>query len=70
MNINNKARFWTGVVMGSIEVLGFGIFGLTKIYWGWLTTRLATAILIISGVLMYNLIAFMLIRSGAKDKKE
>ena len=70
MELSNKARFWTGVVMGGFELLGLTIFGLTFVDWSWLTIRNAFLILGVLGIVLYNVLAIVLIWNGSKVKKK
>ena len=66
--MKNPTRFWTGIVMGGIEVLALGIFGLTLLNWAWVTTQVIFASMISLAVVLYNVIAGILIWFGSKGK--
>ena len=70
MELSNKARFWTGAVMGGLELLGLTIFGLTLMDWSWLTIKNAFLILAVLGIVLYNALAVVLIWNGSKVKKK
>jgi len=69
MELGNKTRFWTGIGMGAVEVVGFGIFGLACLNWNWLTLKVGMLILGVSLIVLYNALAFILIWNGSKKKK-
>ena len=70
MKLENKARFWTGAVMGLFELLGLTIFGLTLVNWSWLTERMLLIIFIVFAIVIYNFLAGMLIWNGSMKKKK
>lgn len=63
--MKNPTRFWTGTIMGLLEIIGLGIFGLTLLNWDWVTGKVVLAAVIISAVVLYNALAIMLILNGS-----
>lgn len=61
--MKNKSRFWTGVTMGAIEVLGMAGY-----YVSGLPTKKIIAYGLISAVVIYNLIAGILVWNGSQGK--
>ncbi len=68
MQIRNKARFWTGAIMGLFELIGLGIFGLTLLDWSWLTFAKIVAAEISLAVILYNALAAILIWTGSEPE--
>ena len=65
MEIRNKARFWTGAIMGLFELLALGIYGLTILNWTWLTEKVVLMAVTISAIVLYNALAIILILNGS-----
>lgn len=58
MELRSKERFWTGITMGAIEVLGLFIFGLALVKWN-------IVYLSVIGIVLYNLLAIILVWNGS-----
>ena len=65
MKLYNKARFWTGVAMMFVPILGGGIIALTFLNWSWLTEKLLLVGFSITAAFLWMALAAILIWNGS-----
>ncbi len=70
MKLYNKARFWTGVAMMFVPILGGGIITLTFLDWSWLTERLLIVGFSITAGFLWMALATILIWNGSVVPEE
>lgn len=74
MKLYNKARFWTGIAMMFVPILGAGIVLLALLDWSWLTERLLMVGFSITASFLWMVLAAILIWNGSiipnPDKKK
>ncbi len=69
MKLYNKARFWTGIAMMFVPILGGGIIALTFLNWSWLTETLLLTVFSITAVFLWMALAAILIWNGSIDQE-
>ena len=70
MKLYNKARFWTGIAMMFVPILGGGIIALTFLNWSWLTETLLLTVFSITAVFLWMALAAILIWNGSVAQAE
>ena len=70
MKLYNKARFWTGIAMMFVPILGGGIIALTFLNWSWLTEMLLLTVFSITAAFLWMALAVILIWNGSVVPEE
>jgi len=70
MKLHNKARFWTGIAMMFIPIIGCGIIAITFLDWSWLTEQLLLVVFSILACSFWMILATILIWNGSVTPKE